>query len=365
VEYVFTAQRMRSPLDLQPAIRRQSAMVRFQPEPLQASGFYLTGTSQLLPDYQEFQIEQHAALPPVKQARRSVVDAVESAAKAERQLELQELWWAISDQVLQVLALQSEVEVLEGQKQAYAEIQAAIQLRKTAGESVAMQLEQANWALAHAVTEWADFKNQLQAGMMQLETWSGGTLPALRIAAGGYGRLDPLTVQAFTGFEEEAVATAISLAEAEWKLAQSEKLPEWTLGYNTQGVSGERYGGVYAGLAIPLRRSSRAMELASLEKAFAQKTGDLEVEAAQLQRKGWAQRYATLLEVRPIWVEALDGMRLGEGLDLAAATQHFTVIEIQRMLTSRYEAERELIHLDMELRRLRARLLTPQEMPQP
>jgi len=71
------------------------------------------------------------------------------------------------------------------------------------------------------------------------------------------------------------------------------------------------------------------------------------------------------LEVRPIWVEALDGMRLGEGLDLAAATQHFTVIEIQRMLTSRYEAERELIHLDMELRRLRARLLTPQEMPQP
>lgn len=364
MHYVFEQHVARSATDLIPALRRQQETVRFQPAPLQISGFYLAPPGgSALPTYTEWQVDQSGVLPPAASARRAVTEAAEASGEADRQLQLQLLWWEVADHVLGWLALDEEMEVMDRQVAAFEEVLAAVELRCEAGEATVLEVEQARWGVAQAVTERSDLKARREALRLRLAGWCTGAAPVMEVTPGLYEVLGPLEVPAAGWAEEAAVEAAVAYAEAERVRAERERWPEWTLGYNAQGVSGEVYGGVFAGLAIPLRGARSSAELAALEAARVRHEGGQQLAQALADRAVWKERYDALLQVRPVWSMAL--AEAGSGLDLAQTKGHLTVVELHQLINARFQAERELIHLDEELRRLRARLLTSIEMPQP
>lgn len=363
IEHVYGHHVAQAAADLEPALRRQQEEVRFRPAALQASAFYLTPGSSPLPDYTEWQVDQTGVLPPVGAARRAVVEAAESAGEADRAVFRQQLWWEVADHVFAWLALEEEREVVARQIASFEAVLDATARRLDAGEATVMEVEQARWGVAEARTVGAELGARSRALELQLQAWCGGALPAASVTPGAYADLGPLDDEMGTLPEEAAAEAANGYAEAEWMRARRERLPEWTLGYNAQGVTGEVYGGVFAGLAIPLRGAKSGEELAALERNRVRYEGERRVAEARAERTVWAERYAALRAVRPIWSEALAESSVGEVLDLASSTAHFSVVELHRLLHARFQAERELIHLDEELRRLRARLLTSLELP--
>jgi outer membrane protein TolC len=364
IQHVFSHHVAQAAADLEPALRRQQEEVRFRPAPFQASAFYLTPGSSPLPDYTEWQLDQSGVLPPVGKARRAVVDAAETTGVADRAVFRQNLWWKIADHIFAWLALQDESEVVARQIDSFEAVMQAAEQRFAAGESTILEVEQARWGVAELRTVGAELAARSQAMERQLEAWCGGTLPAASVTAGAYAELGPLELGEVRLPAEVAAEAANGYAEAEWMRARRERLPEWTLGYNAQGVTGEVYGGVFAGLAIPLRGARSGEELAALERNRVRYDGERRVAEARAERTVWAERYEALRAVRPIWSEALAESSVGAVLDLAYTTHHFSVAELHRLLNARFQAERELIHLDEELRRLRARLRSSFEMPQ-
>lgn len=364
MQYVFEQHVSRASADLMPAIRRQQETVRFQPAPLQAGGFYLTPPGgSTLPTYTEWQVDQSGVLPPVVAARREVTDAAERAGKADRHLFLQSIWWEVADHVMAWLALEAELGVLDRQVAAFEAVFAAVLARFEAGEATVMEVEQARWGVAKSATERADLMARRESLRLQIAGMCKGEKPVLVVTPGRYAALGPLEVPATGWAEEDAVQAAAGYAEADRVRAERERLPEWTIGYNAQGVTGEVYGGVFAGLAIPLRGARSQADLAALEAVRVRHEGEQRLAQALADRAIWKERYDALLQVRPMWSEALADA--GAGLDLAQTSGHLTVVELHQLINARFHAERELIHLDEELRRLHARLLTSIEMPQP
>lgn len=364
MHYVFGHHVAQAAADLEPALRRQQQEVRFRPAPLQASAFYLTPGASPLPDYTEWQVDQTGVLPPVVAARRSVVEAAESAGIADRAVFRQQLWWEVADHVFAWLALIEEREVVTRQIASFEEVLDVTTQRNVAGEATAMEVELARWGVAEVRTVGADLEARSRALELQLQAWCGGALPAASVSAGAYAELGPLNLDAGDLPVEAAAEAANGYAEAEWMRARRERLPEWTLGYNAQGVTGEVYGGVFAGLAIPIRGARSGEEWADLERSRVRFEGERRVAEARVEWTVWAERYAALRAVRPIWSEALAESSVGAVRDLAYTTNHFSVAELHRLLNAQFQAERELIHLDEELRRLRARLRSSLEMPQ-
>ena len=364
IQHVFSHHVAQAAADLEPALRRQQEEVRFRPAPFQASAFYLTPGSSPLPDYTEWQLDQSGVLPPVGKARRAVVDAAEASGVADRAVFRQNLWWDIADLVFAWLALLDESEVVARQIASFESVLQAAEERFAAGESTIMEVEQARGGVAELRTVGAELAARSQAMERQLEAWCGGRLPAASVTAGAYAELGPLELGEERLPAEVAAEAANGYAESEWMRARRERLPEWTLGYNAQGVTGEVYGGVFAGLAIPIRGARSGEELADLERSRVRFEGERRVAEARAEWTVWAERYAALRAVRPIWSEALAESSVGAVWDLAYTTNHFSVAELHRLLNAQFQAERELIHLDEELRRLRARLRSSLEMPQ-
>lgn len=83
---------------------------------------------------------------------------------------------------------------------------------------------------------------------------------------------------------------------------------------------------------------------------------------AQAQREVWAARYYELLSIRPVFQDVMSDETASIGLYLALEKGQITWIEVQRSLNARFEAQLDLIQLDLELRRLLARLNSPQQM---
>ena len=162
--------------------------------------------------------------------------------------------------------------------------------------------------------------------------------------------------------ERASVEADVQSAQAEWELMKKRRLPEWSLGYNAQGLAGEVYGGLFVGFSLPVHGARRAEELGALEVERMQLQGARRMTEAQAQREVWAARYYELLSIRPVFQDVMSDETASIGLYLALEKGQITWIEVQRSLNARFEAQLDLIQLDLELRRLLARLNSPQQM---
>jgi outer membrane protein TolC len=362
IHHVFEHHVARSEIILEPEIRRQTERSRFTPQALQAGGFYLTPGTTSLPDYTEWQMDQSGVLPPVLGAQRKVVSTAESAGLADQHVMLQSLWWSVSDQVWSLHASQSKAQVILDQVHASESLLSAIELRHRHGEATFVDVEQARLNLARIKLEKARCDAEIRASAIQLNQLCGGGLPTSAIFVSPSDSFVPYSGTMEAAMERASVEADVQSAQAEWELMKKRRLPEWSLGYNAQGLAGEVYGGLFVGFSLPVHGARRAEELGALEVERMQLQGARRMTEAQAQREVWAARYYELLSIRPVFQDVMSDETASIGLYLALEKGQITWIEVQRSLNARFEAQLDLIQLDLELRRLLARLNSPQQM---
>lgn len=68
------------------------------------------------------------------------------------------------------------------------------------------------------------------------------------------------------------------MSKDNYRLAKQKLWPDLTAGYNSQGIAGERYSGLYAGLSIPLWQARKKLKIASVQAIYQDQASEVSLQ---------------------------------------------------------------------------------------
>lgn len=330
------------------------------PDP-QAGAYYLPFGNHTSGDYTEFQVTQSFEFPTVYSTRGTLIDMQEAQNAMEYQLKRQEV-------LLPALKLLNELIFLTKREQV--EQVRVLQAKKIFDQTNELfELEQVGiLELNKAKIAWIQeqFKLDILGSdrkkiMIDLKNMNGGI--ELDFAPNDY--VGSLIVDDPESLWQEKMQVDPKLnilleqekvAQQQIKLSKNKSLPNLTVGYNYQGVSGSTYSGIYGGVSIPLWSSRNTVKAAEAnydyQKSFTQVKTDVlhteflgEYEVYQVLLKKY-QEYQSTLQSLGSEELLLQAFELGE----LSFMQYYIELQFyQKALDSMLEMENQLVQSKAEL----------------
>ncbi|MEQ8878434.1 MAG: TolC family protein [Cyclobacteriaceae bacterium] len=244
------------------------------PDP-QLGAYYLPFGEHSSGDYSEFQVSQSFEFPTVYSTRRNLIDKQTDQLELDYQARRQEILAQAKEYCLKLIYLNKRLttetlrvgqakEVFEQVQELYEKEQVGIlELNKA---KVAWMQEQFNIQQVEG-----DRKNIV----LQLTSLNGGK--EISLSSDEYvSSLNLADKESIWKEKQNQDPDLVELnqmeaiAQQSLRLAKSKVLPNLTAGYNSQGVAGERFSGVYAGVSIPLWSNRNKVKAAQTQLSFRQ-----------------------------------------------------------------------------------------------
>jgi cobalt-zinc-cadmium efflux system outer membrane protein len=242
------------------------------PDP-QLGAYYLPLGEHSMDDYSEFQISQSLEFPTVYGARSSLIDQQKVQLELDYKTKRQEILFTAQKYCLEMIYLSKR--------------QASEQLRVEQAKTVSDQVQELFSKEQVGILELNKSKVvwlQDQVKVQQIESDQRNLLLLLKNLNGGKELafdqdhyLNVLKLESKESLWQTKLTTDPSLirlkqqeniAARQLKLSKNKALPNLTAGYNSQGVSGERFSGVYGGLSIPLWSNRNKVKAAQSNLEF-------------------------------------------------------------------------------------------------
>ena len=242
------------------------------PDP-QLIAFYLPFGEHTTGDYTEFQVSQSFEFPTVYGARNGLIEKQKVQLELEYAARRQEILLAAQKYCRELTYLDkrmtSEQKRVEQAKTVYEQVQ---ELYKKEQVSI-LELDKAKVAWMQEQFKVQQIESDQRNLLLLLENLNGGRAVTFllreyttSLELGSKDSLwqdkldrDPVLKQ----FRQQE-----TIAQQQLKLAKNKALPGWTAGYNTQGVAGERFSGVYGGISIPLWSNRNKVKAAQSHLEF-------------------------------------------------------------------------------------------------
>lgn len=246
---------------------------------LQLGAYYLPFGEHSTGDYSEFQISQSFEFPTVYGARNSLINQQKVHLELDYQTKRQEILFTAQKYCQEMIYLSKR--------------KASEQLRLKQAKTVFDQVQELFRKEQVGVLELNKSKVawlQDQFKVQQIESDQRNLLLLLINLNGGkelvFDQTDYVTVLKLESKERlwqtklttDPTLTQLkqqeSIAAQQLKLSKNKALPNLTAGYNSQGVSGERFSGVYGGLSIPLWSNRNKVKAAQSNLEFQESYSD-------------------------------------------------------------------------------------------
>lgn len=242
------------------------------PDP-QLGAYYLPFGEHSSGDYTEFQVSQSFEFPTVYGARGSLIEKQSAQLELDYQLKRQEILAQAKAYCLNLIYLNKRLATeslrVEQAKQVFAQVQELYEKEQVG----ILELNKAKVAWMQEQFKTQQIESDISNVMLQLTNLNGGTPVDLSIEEYGISLVldskdavwnakqtqDPELMQ----LKQQELIAQQSLT-----LAKNEGLPNLTAGYNSQGVSGERFSGIYAGVTIPLWSNRNKVKAAEAQFNF-------------------------------------------------------------------------------------------------
>ncbi|MEQ9219918.1 MAG: TolC family protein [Cyclobacteriaceae bacterium] len=242
------------------------------PDP-QLGAYYLPFGEHSTEDYSEFQIIQSFEFPTIYSARGNLIDEQSVQLELDYQAKRQDILAQAKELCLKLIYLNKKLDIelprIEQAKRVYD------QTRELFEKEQVGILE-----LNKAKVSWI----QQQFKVQQIESdRSNITLQLIHLNDGNEISLHskvyekPLVLTHRDSIWQEKLARDPELkqlkqqeiiAQKHLNVAKNKSFPNLTAGYNSQGVAGERYSGIYAGLTIPLWNNRNKVKAAQAQVGF-------------------------------------------------------------------------------------------------
>lgn len=244
------------------------------PDP-QLGAYYLPFGEHSTGDYTEFQVSQSFEFPTVYSARGSLIDEQSAQLELDFQEKRQEILSQAKENCLNLIYLNKRLATetlrVEQAKQVFDQVQELYQKEQVG----ILELNKAKVAWMQEQFKVQQIESDIKNVMLQLTNLNGGT--EVNLTVGEYGASVVLATKDSLWQEKQLQDPVLKqfkqqevIAQQSLSLAKNKVLPNLTAGYNTQGIAGERFSGIYAGVSIPLWSNRNKVKAAQFQVDFQQ-----------------------------------------------------------------------------------------------
>lgn len=331
----------------------------------QASAFYLPFGEHSGPDYTEFQISQTVEFPSVYVARNQLNTEREEQLKVQFAKLRQEVLLKAKFLLLELIYLQKQQELSEKRLAQGDSIFKQTQTLFDKGQIGILELNKAKvaWLQSQFVVE--EIETERQTIEKELQTLNGGT--PLTYSANGYTTslrlpsVDSLWQQRLYSDAELLVQQKQQeVARQNVKMEKNKVLPDITAGYNYQGVAGNNYSGLYAGLSIPLWGSRNKVKSAKAELKYQEVQAETVSSKLENEFRIDFQRYELLLKKFREYQQSLEGLNSEPLLLKSYELGEISFLDYYRETQFYRTAIDKMLSIEKEMHQLRAKLLKHQ-----
>ncbi|MEQ9229439.1 MAG: TolC family protein [Cyclobacteriaceae bacterium] len=244
------------------------------PDP-QIGAYFLPFGSHSTGDYTEFQISQSFEFPTVYSARGSLIEQQSVQLELDYQAKRQDVLADAKNHCLNLIYLNkrliTETLRVEQAKQVFEQVQELYEKEQVG----LLELNKAKVAWMQEQFKIQQIASNIKNSLLQLVNLNGGN--ELSFTEREYSSSLVLAAKDSVWDEKQVqdpVLTQLkqqeTIAQQSLSLAKNKSLPNLTAGYNIQGVAGERFSGVYAGVTLPLWSNQNKVKAAQSQVGFQQ-----------------------------------------------------------------------------------------------
>lgn len=244
------------------------------PDP-QLGAYYLPFGDHSIGDYTEFQISQSFEFPTVYSARGSLIDQQSAQLEIDYQAKRQDILSQAKNHCLDLIylnkRLDTEILRVEQAKQVFDQVQELYEKEQVG----ILELNKAKVTWMQEQFKIQQIESDVKNTLLQLVNLNGGS--ELSFSQGEYSA-SLILEEKDSVWQEKQVQDPVltqlkqqeTIAQQSLSLAKNKSLPNLTAGYNSQGVAGERFSGIYAGVTIPLWSNRNKVKAAQSQLDFQQ-----------------------------------------------------------------------------------------------
>ncbi|UII31458.1 TolC family protein [Fulvivirga ulvae] len=244
------------------------------PDP-QLGVYYLPFGDHNSGDYTEFQISQSFEFPTVYSARGSLIEKQSTQLESDYQERRQDILSQAKEYCLNLIYLNKRLATeslrVEQAKQVFDQVQEIFEKEQVG----ILELNKAKVVWMQEQFKIKQIESDARNVLLQLTNLNGGT--AINFSPEDYGISLVLDSKDSVWQEKQAQDPVLKqlkqqeeIAQQSLSLAKNKALPNLTAGYNSQGVAGERFSGIYAGVTIPLWSNRNKVKAAQSHLDFQQ-----------------------------------------------------------------------------------------------
>lgn len=244
------------------------------PDP-QLGAYYLPFGDHSTGDYTEFQISQSFEFPTVYSVRGSLIDQQSVQLELDYQVKRQDILVEARNHCLNLIHLNKRLKTetlrVKQAKQVFDQVQELYEKEQVG----LLELNKAKVVWMQEQFKIQQIESDVKNTLLQLVNLNGGN--ELNFRQDEYSSSLVLANKDSVWQEKQVqdpVLTQLkqqeTIAQQSLSLAKNKYLPDLTAGYNTQGVAGERFSGVYAGVSIPLWSNRNKVKAAQSQVGFQQ-----------------------------------------------------------------------------------------------
>ncbi|MBD3630989.1 TolC family protein [Cyclobacterium sp.] len=244
------------------------------PDP-QLGAYYLPFGEHNRGDYTEFQISQSFEFPTVYSARGSLIDQKSAQLELDYQAKRQDILAEAKNHCLNLIYLNKRLDTemlrVEQAKQVFDQVQELYEKEQVG----ILELNKAKVAWMQEQFTIQQIESDVKNTLLQLVNLNGGN--ELSFTQGEYSASLALAAKDAVWQEKQVQDPVMkqlnqqeAIAQQSLNLAKNKSFPNLTAGYNSQGVAGERFSGIYAGVTIPLWSNRNKVKAAQSQLDFQQ-----------------------------------------------------------------------------------------------
>ncbi|MCE7990833.1 MAG: TolC family protein [Roseivirga sp.] len=334
------------------------------PDP-QLGAFYLPFGDHVGGDYAEFQLTQSFEFPSVYGARRNLIGEQSARLELDYQVKRQEVLLTARQYCASLIYLNKRKQLEEKRVEQARTVFEHVQELFDKEEVSVLDLNKAKVAWMQEKFKIEHIEHESRNLLLLLKNLNGGK--ELTFQASEY--LDALELPEQDEIWEYKLTRDPSLkllkqdqvvAQNALKLSKSKTLPNLSTGFNYQGVRGNNFSGVYAGLSLPLWSNRNKVKAAQLRLDFSESWSAANTDQRRTVFEKQYYEYRMLLSKFREYQTTLSGLNSDELLLRSYQAGQITFMEYYMELQFYRQAYDAMLDMENQLYQSRADLLKHQ-----
>jgi cobalt-zinc-cadmium efflux system outer membrane protein len=332
-----------------------------QPPDPQIGGYYLPFGAHTPGDYSEFEISQSIEFPTVYAARKKWNEARTLEAELQLLARRQEILLEAEQHCMELIHLRKRSQLEQERYDQAKKVVEHVEALHEKGQLGVLELNKARVAWMQVQFKVQRLENEESGLLLTLLDLNGGkdlifqtsqyegdlSLPPKEALWQEMRAKDPILRQ----LEQLQMIAAQSI-----KVAKSQGLPDLSVGYNYQGVSGSNYSGVYAGLSIPLWSNRHKVKAARSDLAFQEAYGTAETAQARTTFEKSVNTYQLLFAEYDEFTNTLNGLNSEALLLQAYELGEISFLEYHMEIQFYRQAIDDMLQREKEMHQLKAQI---------